>query len=322
MIYGMSWIFGITGSLDYALINVALFGAGGVNQLALFMALVFILAGFGYKIVFVPFHMWSPDVYHGAPTPITAFLSVASNAAGLAILIRFFFPAISRLGTDGNWLFLPGVEWPHLMLAVSMITMTLGNFCALNQDNVKRLLAYSGIAHAGYLLMGLVVLNTDGLMAMLFYIVVYLLMNLGAFLVVIIVANSTGEENLQAFRGLAWRGAAVPAVCMAIFLFSLTGLPPLAGFIGKFFLFAAVIKQQFYLLAVVAVINTVISLYYYTRIVKTMFFDSPAPTDREVATTLNYALLLGVLAVPTVVLGVYWGQLVQYTNQSLSFFIK
>jgi NADH-quinone oxidoreductase subunit N len=322
MIYGMSWIFGMTGSLDYALINEALFGSGGVNQLALFMALVFILAGFGYKIVFVPFHMWSPDVYHGAPTPITAFLSVASNAAGLAILIRFFFPAISRLGTDGNWLFLPGVEWPHLMLAVSMITMTLGNLCALNQDNVKRLLAYSGIAHAGYLLMGLVVLNTDGLMAMLFYIVVYLLMNLGAFLVVIIVANSTGEENLQAFRGLAWRGAAVPAVCMAIFLFSLTGLPPLAGFIGKFFLFAAVIKQQFYLLAVVAVINTVISLYYSTRIVKTMFFDSPAPTDREVATTLNYTLLLGVLAVPTVVLGVYWGQLVQYTSQSLSFFIK
>ncbi|MBI4525450.1 MAG: NADH-quinone oxidoreductase subunit N [Deltaproteobacteria bacterium] len=321
MIYGMSWIFGITGSLDYARINEVLL-QGSSNRLALFIALVFILAGFGYKIVFVPFHMWSPDVYQGAPTPITAFLSVGSNAAGIAILTRFFFPAVSRLGEGENWGFIPGVEWPHLLLAVSMVTMTLGNLCALNQQNIKRLLAYSGIAHAGYILMGLVVLNNEGLKAALFYIIVYLIMNLGAFLVVVIVANATGDENIQDYKGLAWRGAAVPAVCMAIFLFSLTGLPPLAGFVGKFFLFAAVIDQGFYFLAVVAVINSVISLYYYARIVKTMFLDFPESTAQQVFVSGNNSALLGLLSALTLIFGVYWGPLVQYTNQSLKFFIK
>jgi NADH-quinone oxidoreductase subunit N len=247
---------------------------------------------------------------------------VGSNAAGAAILIRFFFPAASRMGEGGNWLFIPGVEWPHFLLMVSMVTMTLGNLCALNQQNLKRLLAYSGIAHAGYILMGLVVLNNDGLKAMLFYIVVYLIMNLGAFLVVVIVANETGKEEIADYRGLAWRGAAIPAVCMAIFLFSLTGLPPLAGFVGKFFLFAAVIKEGFYLLAVVGIINSVISLYYYAGIVKTMFLDFPEPTDQPVAMTANNSLLLGILSTLTILFGLYWGPLVQYTNQSLRFFIK
>ena len=321
MIYGMSWIFGLTGSLDYAQINQVLLGSTG-NQLALFIALVFILAGFGYKVVIAPFHMWSPDVYQGAPTPITAFLSVGSNAAGVAIMIRFFLPAVSRLGDAGNWILIPGVEWPQVLWIVSIVTMTLGNLCALNQQNVKRLLAYSGIAHAGYILMGLVVLNNDGLIAMLFYIVVYLIMNLGAFLVVMIVSNATGREDIEGYRGLAWRGAAVPAVCMAIFLFSLTGLPPFAGFVGKLLLFAAVIKGQFYILAVVAIINSVISLYYYARIVKTMFLDFPTSDDGEVAMTASVFPLLLLLAIPTVFFGVYWGPLFTYTQESLSFFIR
>ncbi|MBI2352599.1 MAG: NADH-quinone oxidoreductase subunit N [Deltaproteobacteria bacterium] len=323
MIYGMSWLFGMTGSLDYARIGAALL-QGEVNHLSLFMAFVFILAGFGYKIVFAPFHMWSPDVYQGAPTPITAFLSVASNAAGLAIMIRFFFPALSRLGENENWLFLQGVEWPHFLLFLSMVTMTVGNLCALNQQNVKRMLAYSGIAHAGYLLMGLVVLNNDGLRAMLFYVVVYLIMNLGAFLVVMIVANATGREDIEGYRGLAWRGAAIPAVCMAIFLFSLTGLPPLAGFVGKFFLFAAVIKQggMFVLLAVVAILNSVISLYYYAGIVKTMFFDFPQPGDPKVEMSANNSAILGVLSCLTILLGVYWGPIALYAEWSLRFFMR
>src|SRR4051812_7707541 len=213
MIYGMSWIFGMTGSLDYGQIHAALFQASP-NRLALFIAFVFILAGFGYKVVFVPFHMWSPDVYQGAPTPFTAFLSVGSNAAGVAIMLRFFFPAVSQLGDDGNWRFLSGVEWPQFLLVVSMVTMTLGNLSALGQQNLKRMLAYSGIAHAGYILMGLVVLNSDGLQAMLFYIVVYLIMNLGAFAVVVLVANATGKEEIDGYRGLAWRGSALPAIAM------------------------------------------------------------------------------------------------------------
>lgn len=321
MIYGMSWVFGLAGSLDYARIHEFL-ALGGGHPLSLFLAFVFILAGFGYKIVFVPFHMWSPDVYQGAPTPVTAFLSVGSNAAGLAILIRFFFPAASRLVGEGDWLYTSGVEWPHVLLFMSILTMTVGNLCALNQRSVKRLLAYSGIAHAGYVMMGLVVLNSEGLKAVLFYIVVYLVMNLGAFLVVVIVANATGREDMEGYRGLAWRGAAIPAVCMAIFLFSLTGLPPFAGFVGKFFLFAAVIKEQFYLLAVVAILNSVISLYYYARVIKTMFLDQPDPADPPVRMSLDHTALLAVLSTLTVYLGVYWGPLASYASRSLKFFVQ
>jgi NADH-quinone oxidoreductase subunit N len=323
MIYGMSWIFGMTGSLDYAAIQQVM-AKGEINKSALFMALIFVFAGFGYKIVFVPFHMWSPDVYQGAPTPFTAFLSVASNAAGLAILIRFFYPGISRVTADGDWAFVSGVEWPQILLFASMITMTVGNLCALNQRNLKRMLAYSGIAHAGYMLMGLAILTNDGLSAILFYIVVYLIMNVGAFLVVAIIANHTGSEDIDGYRGLAWRGAVVPAVCFAIFLFSLTGLPPFAGFIGKFFLFAAVLKEggTFIVLALVAVANSVISLYYYAKVVKVMFLDNPDPGDKSVAIAgYNFTLMVP-LAILTVILGIYFSPLSQYTTQSLHFFIK
>jgi NADH-quinone oxidoreductase subunit N len=323
MIYGMSWIFGMAGSLDYGAIQTAL-AQQEINKAALFMAFVFIMAGFGYKIVFVPFHMWSPDVYQGAPTPFTAFLSVASNAAGIAIMIRFFFPGVSRMVSGGDWSFVSGVEWPHVLLFLSMISMTVGNLCALNQRNLKRMLAYSGIAHAGYMMMGLAVLNNDGLSAILFYVVVYLIMNLGAFLVVGMIANVTGEEDIEAYRGLAWRGAVVPAVCMTIFLFSLTGVPPFAGFVGKFFLFSAVLKEggAFALLALVAAINSVISLYYYAKIIKTMFLDMPNPEDKTVSVAVYDFTLLIPLTVLTVIFGIYFSPLVQYTSKSLSFFVK
>jgi NADH-quinone oxidoreductase subunit N len=323
MIYGMSWIFGMTGSLDYAAIQGVL-AQNQISKVALFMAFVFIMAGFGYKIVFVPFHMWSPDVYQGAPTPFTAFLSVASNAAGIAIMIRFFFPGVSNMGADGQWTTAAGVEWPHVLLFVSMITMTVGNLSALNQRNLKRMLAYSGIAHAGYMLMGLAVLTNDGLQAILFYVVVYLIMNLGAFLVVVMIANATGNEDIDSYRGLAWRGAVVPAVCLAVFLFSLTGLPPFAGFIGKFFLFAAVLKAGgvFVILALVAVANSVVSLYYYAKVVKVMFLDTPDPSDKAVAVDGGNFTLLLPLTVLTVVFGIYFYPLSHYANQSLRFFIK
>ncbi len=324
MIYGMSWIFGITGSLDYGAIQAALGGGTVYNKAALFMAFVFIMAGFGYKIVFVPFHMWSPDVYQGAPTPFTAFLSVASNAAGMAIMIRFFFPGVSRMSPGGDWAILSGVEWPQVILFLSMITMTVGNLCALNQRNVKRMLAYSGIAHAGYMMMGLAILSNEGLSAVLFYIVVYLIMNVGAFLVVGMIANVTGDEDIENYRGLAWRGAIVPAVCLAVFLFSLTGLPPFAGFIGKFFLFSAVLKQggAFAVLAVVAALNSVVSLYYYAKIIKTMFLDSPNPEDKTISVTINNFTLMIPLTVLTLVFGIYFSPLVQYTSRSLGFFVK
>jgi NADH-quinone oxidoreductase subunit N len=318
MIYGMSWIYGLAGSMDYVRINAAL--AAGGHPLALFIALMLVFAGFGYKIAAVPFHMWAPDVYTGAPIPITAFLAVGSKAAGFALLIRFFYPAISQPGDGGTWTYLAGVDWPQVMLIICMVTMTLGNLAALHQDNLKRLLAYSGIAHAGYILMGFVVLSDDGLRAMLFYLVVYYLMNLGAFWVVMAVANATGREDLDGYRGLAWRGGAVPATALAIFLFSLTGLPPLAGFIGKFYLFAAVIEAEFYFLALVGVLNSVVSLYYYARVVRTMFLDFPAGDEPTVRLDALNGGAIVLLSFFTLYFGIRFGGLIELASRSARFF--
>ena len=322
MIYGMSWIFGIAGALDFGTINGALTQSGTGASLGVFIALVLILAGMGYKVASVPFHMWAPDVYTGAPIPITTFLAVGSKAAGFALLTRFFYPAISRVAANGNWQTLAGVDWPQLLMFICMITMTLGNLAALQQTNMKRLLAYSSIAQAGYALMGFVVLSNDGIRAMMFYLIAYYLMDAGAFLVVMIIANATGREDIDAYRGLAWRGGLVPAVALAIFLFSLTGIPLTVGFIGKFYLFAAVIRGQFYILAVVGIINSVISLYYYLRPIRMMFLDQPTGDEGIVTSTgeaWNYGLM-GVLAVATIVLGLYWAPLIAFADRSLKFF--
>jgi NADH-quinone oxidoreductase subunit N len=320
MIFGMSWLYGVAGSLDYAKLNAAL-ASGAADPLTVFIAVLLVLAGLGYKIASVPFHMWAPDVYQGAPIPVTAFLSVGSKAAGFALLIRLFYPGLSQPMEEGAWRVLGGVDWRELMLVVCMATMTLGNFAALGQQNVKRLLAYSSIAHAGYTLMGFVVLNDAGLRAMLFYLVTYYLMNLGAFLVVMVVANATGREDLDGYRGLAWRGGAVPAVAMAIFVFSLAGLPPLAGFVGKFYLFAAVVEEKLYLLALVGFANTLVALYYYARIVRTMFLDQPRGDEGVVALDAHNAFLLWFLAVPTIVLGVYWAPVAALAERSVKFFL-
>jgi NADH-quinone oxidoreductase subunit N len=286
-----------------------------------FVALVLLLAGLGFKIASAPFHMWAPDVYEGAPIPVTAFLSVGSKAAGFALLIRFFYPGLSTPGEGGTWTFPAGVDWPALMLVLCMVTMTLGNFAALGQQNVKRMLAYSSIAHAGYTLMGFVVLNDAGLRAMLFYLVTYYLMNLGAFLVVMVVANATGREDLDGYRGLAWRGGAVPAVAMAIFLFSLAGIPPLAGFVGKFYLFAVVVQEKYYLLAMVGFANTLVALYYYMRIIRTMFLDQPRGDEGVVALDTHNAFLLWFLAIPTIGLGLYWAPVIALAERSVRFFL-
>jgi len=321
MIYGMSWIFGIAGSLDFGAINHTLSAPGHLPVLTVFIALVLILAGLGYKIASVPFHMWAPDVYTGAPIPITTFLAVGSKAAGFALLTRFFYPAISRLGAGGNWQALAGVDWPQLLLVVCVITMTLGNLAALQQDNMKRLLAYSSIAQAGYALMGFVLLSNEGIRAMLFYLFAYYVMDAGAFLVVMIVANATGREDLGAYRGLAWRGGAVPAIALAIFLLSLTGIPATIGFIGKFYVFAAAIREKFYILAVIGILNSVVSLYYYMRPIKEMFLEQPEGDQPPFAIEFwNYGLM-GVLAIATVVLGLYPPPIIAFASRSLHFFI-
>ncbi len=321
MIYGMSWIFGLAGTMDYAGINEALTTSSPASSLALFIGVVLTLSGLGYKIAAVPFHMWAPDVYTGAPIPITAFLSVGSKAAGFALLLRFFYPALSSLGDDGQWQALGGAGWPQIILVLSMLSMTIGNLAALQQDNIKRLLAYSSVAHAGYMLMGLVVLSDEGLRSVLFYLVMYYMMNIGAFAIVMLVANATGREDFDSFRGLAWRGGALPAAAMAVFLFSLAGIPPFAGFIGKFYLFAAVIRAEMYTLALVGALNSVVSLYYYARIVRAMFLDEPDGSEETVSLDWSTGGLVAVLTVGTVVFGLYWTPVIGLADRSVRFFL-
>lgn len=320
MLYGISILYGLTGTLDIYEIGTKL-AASSPNSLALLISIILMLAGFGYKLAAVPFHFWAPDVYEGAPTPITAFFSVGPKAAGFALLIRFFNVAFATEATNGEWAAIAGVNWSQLLAVVAAATMTLGNLVAIVQKNVKRLLAYSSIAHAGYALMGVVLLSDQGVYATLFYLVVYYLMNIGAFLVVIVVQDLVGSESIDDYKGLIWR-APLPAIAMGVFLFSLTGLPPTAGFIGKFYLFAALIKggPGFYWLAVVAIINSVISLYYYARILKAMYFDQQDEKEpASLAVSPYYVVLLIALVVPTIFLGVYWAPLADLANYSVEF---
>ena len=320
MLYGMSWIYGATGSLNLAGIHASIAAqtaAGGKVPEAVFVGVVCMLAGFGYKISAAPFHMWTPDVYEGAPTPVTAFLSVGPKAAGLAVMIRFF--------TDALGAQLPQLEgttapWPVIAGCLAMATMTVGNLTALNQDNVKRMLAYSSIAHAGYMLMGFSVFSESGVNAIVFYTVSYCFMNLGAFLVVMALAEANGgDESVSAFNGLG-RRAPVIAVIMTVFLISLAGLPPMAGFVGKFYLFSALIKSGGtwnWTIAVVGVLNSVISLFYYARVLRAMYL-----TEAEGAETVDVRKIFGwtsvALAVPTLIIGVYWGPLYDFVSRSLT----
>ena len=316
MAYGLSLLYGLTGTMDLTAISEFL-RTHPVNRSVLFLSVLLQMAGFGYKIATFPFQMWCPDVYEGAPTPFTAFLSVGPKAAGFAILIRFFLTA---LGTQGDSLFFDAKQtgWAEMIALLSIATMTIGNLAAIGQKNIKRLLAYSSIAHAGYLLMGFAALNNEALRAILFYLVVYLVMNLGAFLVVIIVARELQTEAIEAYRGLGRRGGlgTLLAISMSIFLFSLTGIPPFAGFIGKFYLFGAVIRSGLYGLAIIGVLNSVVSLYYYVRVVKLMFFDPPVDERPFPLPILRHSTALVGLALLTVYLGLFWNSLAEWTARS------
>jgi NADH-quinone oxidoreductase subunit N len=327
MIYGISIIYGMTGSLDIYTVNQALpqaLAKGGVSAFALLIGGVLMLAGFGYKISAVPFHYWTPDVYEGAPITITAFLSVASKAGGFAMMIRFF--KVTFIDTNavvlpvGTWVTLQGFRWVDIIAVLSVLTMTIGNLVAVWQNNLKRLLAYSSIAHAGYMLMGVVVLNNQGLAAIMLYFVIYLFMNLGAFYSVMLIANATGSEDIDDYRGL---GARAPflAVALAIFLISLTGLPPTAGFIGKLYLFAALIDSPGWVwLAIVGALNSVIALYYYVRVFRNMFLRPEEEPSAPIRIgTLQTAVVL-VLLVPTLLFGLYFSPLVQLAQASVKIF--
>ncbi len=317
MAFGFSYLYGMTGQTNLFKIQQALL-ANPPQQAAFFIVMILILAGLGYKIAMVPFHFWLPDVYEGAPTPITAFLSVGPKAAGIAVLIRFFTTVVSHSAPGAALSFLQNlqVHIPMLLAVLAVLTMTLGNVVALRQTNIKRLMAYSSIAHAGYMIMAMVVFNAQGYQAILFYLIVYLFMNFGAFWVIIIMTQKLGSEEIDAFKGLGYR-APYTAVSMAIFLFSLTGLPPLAGFIGKFYLFSAVVKADWYVLALLGVLNSVISLYYYANIVREMFLRT-TETQVDIPVSLYDKVLLTLMLVPTVLFGIYWNPVLRLTEISFN----
>ncbi len=325
MLYGISILYGLTGSLGFAEINAVLPGILArttTSVLALVFAGILIIAGLGYKISAVPFHFWAPDVYEGAPITVTAFLSVASKAGGFALMIRFFkvtFIDTSAVGlAPGIWAILPGFDWREVVVVLSVLTMTIGNLVAIWQNNMKRLLAYSSIAHAGYMLMGLVMLSNEGVAAILLYFVVYLFMNLGAFYVVMLLANKLGSEDIEDYRGVGPR-APFLTVSLAVFLISLTGLPPTAGFIGKLYLFSALINGGWVWLAIVGALNSVLALYYYVRVLRNLFLRDAEQGPAIPLGRLEGAVVL-VMLVPTLLLGLYFTPLVQLAQASVKIF--
>jgi len=319
MLFGISIVYGLTGSTNLYEINY-LFQVTAGSKFLLNLSVILMFAGIGYKISSVPFHFWTPDVYEGAPTTITAYLSVASKAAGFALLIRLiktgFFLQTSTLGA---WVILPSFYWQDFLVLMAILTMTLGNFAALWQSNVKRMLAYSSIAHAGYLLAALAVLSDQGLIAILIYFAVYMIMNLGAFLVVIIIRNKINSEELSDYDGLGY-SMPLMGVSLGVFLISLTGLPPTAGFIGKLYLFLALLDAKMIVLSVIMVLNSVVSLYYYVRVLKHMFLNKPKGEVALVKFPLAENIYASVLAAAIIFFGIYFTPVVDWAKNSLTLF--
>jgi NADH-quinone oxidoreductase subunit N len=292
LLYGMSLMYGLSGTTNLRV--MAPMFADMTTDPRLVLAVILVVAGVGFKIAAVPFHMWAPDVYEGAPTPITAFLSVGSKAASFAMLLRIFLEGLPAVSAD----------WRLLFQALAIITMTVGNVAAVTQSNLKRMLAYSSIAHAGYLLIGVVAGTERGVTAMLVYLMVYSFMQLGAFAVIVLLRREDviGDE-LKDLSGLHVRNP-FAAFAMLLFMLSLGGIPPTAGFMGKFWLFGAAIDARYYWLAVIGVLNSAISLYYYVRIVVFMYLKKETLGSAPV-TSPTLAVALGVAVVATLALGIY-----------------
>lgn len=294
MLYGFSLVFGFTGTTDlYELAE--LFKAGSLPLTAALGMLALILVGLGFKTSFVPFHFWAPDVYEGAPTPVSGFLSTASKAAGFAVLVRLFFVAFPDFG----------VSWTVTLAIVSAVTMTVGNLLTLQQTNIKRLLAYSSIAHAGYTLIGVVALSQLGATSVVFYLAAYILTNLLAFGIVMAFSRVTGLEDIKDYAGLSRRSPWLALMMLAAFL-SLAGMPPFGGFVAKVFVFAAGVEAGYVWLVFVGIVNSIVGVYYYLNVLKYVYLYRMPNEDEEnlpIPLTRPYAIALTVLAVGVILIG-------------------
>lgn len=294
LLYGCSLVYGFTGTTNFDAIGVAFAASSGSSSLGFIIGMTFIAAGLAFKISAVPFHMWTPDVYEGAPTPVTAFFAAAPKIAGVALLIRVLMGPMAGAMED----------WQQIVIFMSIASMVLGAFAAIGQTNIKRLMAYSSIGHVGYALVGLSTGTVEGVEAVLIYMAIYLAMNIGAFGCILAMKVPEGYfENISDLAGLA-RTRPQLATAFAILLFSLAGIPPLAGFFGKFYVFMAAVDAGLYTLAVVGVLASVVGAYYYVRIIKIMFIDDPiiesvVPLPRELR------LIVGASALFTLVFFIY-----------------
>ncbi len=275
LLFGMTYVYGATGTLNYLQISEVLKSGLVADNMTVKIGLILMLTGFAFKISAVPFHMWAPDVYQGAPTPAAGFMTVAPKAAAFAALIRFVYIALEPAA---------GL-WVPLFSILAVLTMTYGNLVALAQTNVKRMLAYSAISHAGYMMIGLVAMNPEGYRAIALYSLIYVFMNIGAFTLLGILKNKgmVEDERLESFAGLAKKNP-LYALGMLIFMFSLAGIPPLAGFIGKFQIFMAAMKADMIWLAVIGALNSALACYYYMRVTIYMYFNEP---EYEVEATVG-----------------------------------
>ncbi len=294
MLYGFSLVFGFTGTTDIYQLT-GLLQSGGLSAVAAFGILALILVGLGFKVSIVPFHFWAPDVYEGAPTPVAGFLSTASKAAGFAVLVRLFFVAFPELS----------VSWTMALAILSAITMTVGNLLALPQTNIKRLVAYSSVAHAGYTLIGVVALTQLGAASVVFYLAAYIATNLLAFGIIMAFARVTGLEDLKDYAGMSRRNPALALMMLAAFL-SLAGMPPFAGFVAKVFVFAAGIQAGYVWLVIIGILNSIIGVYYYLNALKYVYLYRMPEQDEEnhpVPLTRPYAIALGVLVIGVILIG-------------------
>jgi NADH-quinone oxidoreductase subunit N len=299
LLYGLSFLYGITGNT--VMLNSAIYIAENVNYVhyGLILASVLIIAGLGFKLALVPFHMWAPDVYEGAPTPITSYLSVASKAAGLAALARIMYGIFIGQNTIEYWGIIIGV--------LAAMAMIVGNVAAILQSNIKRMLAYSSIAQAGYILVGFVAASTLGLSGISIYIFAYIFANMGAFAVVIAISSKIGSDKIDDYAGMARRSPFL-ATCMTIFLLSLAGIPPTAGFIAKYKVFMAAIQNgSYFWLVMIAVATTVVSIFYYARVIKEMFITEREPVGNPegkwtLSSPITIALLVGLIG--TLIIGI------------------
>lgn len=308
MLYGMALIYGATGTTRlYKIAEVVGQMTLPSANILLVAGMLLMMTGFAFKIAAAPFHMWTPDVYEGAPTPMTAFMSAGPKAAGFAALLRIFLVALPALQ----------VEWSQVLWVLAALTMTVGNITALRQDNIKRVLAYSSIAHAGYALVGFAAGNGTGMAGVLFYMLSYAFMNIGAFAIIILVAKK-GETNgnVSDFAGLGFKKP-ILALAMTLFLFSLAGVPPAAGFIGKFYLFSGAIQKGYIWLAVIGVLNSAASVYYYLRIMVYMYFKESTEEFEWVHVTAPVALALVIAAAGTLIPGIVPSYILQYAQMAV-----